>query len=213
WLVLGVIGLFLAPPRARGFLLSAAAILGVAALKVREIGLSIHTVVPLLPLLALGLGIMLDVGLRSLYGLSLAWLTHVFAFAPRRVAPVDRGGNLGSKAAERGPARRQLRGGRSGNVVAVGARQQFTAANLGSSPLATHLPRLGAALVVFLVIVAPVALTLATDAAGLATTFTTRQDEILAAPQDAEAVRRYVAAHARPDDLVLASPAIAWMFD
>jgi 4-amino-4-deoxy-L-arabinose transferase-like glycosyltransferase len=74
WLLLGVVGMFLAPSRARGYLLSAAAVLGVVVLKVRTVGLNLHTAVPLLPLLALGAGIILDLGLRKLYEWFLQWL-------------------------------------------------------------------------------------------------------------------------------------------
>ena len=65
----------------------------------------------------------------------------------------------------------------------------------------------------FLVVVSPVGLSLASDAAGLASTLPTRQDELLATPNDADATARYVFTHARAGDLVLASPEIAWMFD
>jgi 4-amino-4-deoxy-L-arabinose transferase-like glycosyltransferase len=166
WLLLGIVGLFLAPRRTRGFLLGATALLGVVVLKVRDVGVSLHTAVPLLPLLALGLGLALDLGLRSLYAWSLEWLAHL--------------------------------------------RQRL---GLAERRWASRAPRLGAALVAFLVVVAPVGLALASDAAGLATSFSTRQDAVLATPGDAQAVARYIAAHARPGDLVLASPEVAWLFD
>jgi hypothetical protein len=66
---------------------------------------------------------------------------------------------------------------------------------------------------VFLVVVSPVGVSLASDAAGLASTLPTRQDELLATPNDADATAWYVFTHARAGDLVLASPEIAWMFD
>jgi hypothetical protein len=75
WLLLGVVGLFLVPERSRGLLLAAAAVLGLVVLKVREIGLSLHTLVPLLPLLALGAGTILDLGLGRLYQWLLGWLS------------------------------------------------------------------------------------------------------------------------------------------
>ena len=84
WLLLGVVGLFLAPARVRGFLLGAAAVLAVVVLKVREIGLSLHTVVPLLPILALGAGIAFDVGLPLLYRWLLAWVDGLFADGEHR---------------------------------------------------------------------------------------------------------------------------------
>jgi 4-amino-4-deoxy-L-arabinose transferase-like glycosyltransferase len=74
WLLLGIVGLFLVPASLRGFLLGALAALGLVILKVRDIGLSLHTIVPLLPLLALGMGVALDRALRLLYGWSLGWL-------------------------------------------------------------------------------------------------------------------------------------------
>jgi 4-amino-4-deoxy-L-arabinose transferase-like glycosyltransferase len=160
WILLGVLGLFLAPARVRGFLLGAAAVLAVVVLKVREIGLNLHTVVPLLPILALGAGIALDGGLSLLYRWLLAWISDLFA---------------------------------------TGERRRYA--------------RLLAALVVFVAIVSPVALVLATDAAGLATTLPTRQDALLGTPADARAVAHYVFAHAAPGDLVLSSPEMAWMFD
>jgi hypothetical protein len=77
WLLLGVVGLFLVPARSRGLLLGAAAVLGFVVLKVREIGLSLHTVVPLLPLLALGAGSILDLGVGYLYSWLIGWLSIV----------------------------------------------------------------------------------------------------------------------------------------
>ena len=78
WLLFGVVGLFLAPARTRGLLLGTAAILALVILKVRDIGLSLHTVVPLMPLLALGAGVLLELGLRSLYQWLGDWLPEVF---------------------------------------------------------------------------------------------------------------------------------------
>jgi hypothetical protein len=160
WLLLGVVGLFLAPARVRGFLLGGAALLAVVVLKVREIGLSLHTVVPLLPILALGAGIVFDVGLPLLYRWLLAWVTGVLPNGDHR-----------------------------------------------------RLPRVAAALVVFTVLVSPIAMVMAADATGLATTLQTRQDALLGTPADAEAVSHYIFVHAASGDLVLASPNLAWMFD
>jgi 4-amino-4-deoxy-L-arabinose transferase-like glycosyltransferase len=78
WLLLGVVGMFLVPARSRGLLLGTAAVLGVVVLKVREVGLSLHPLVPLLPLLALGAGTILDLGLGRLYGWLLGWLSTMF---------------------------------------------------------------------------------------------------------------------------------------
>ena len=166
WLLLGVVGLFvLRDGRARGFLLGATALLALVALKVRPLGTSLHTVVPLLPLLALGAGIAFDTALRHLYAWLLGWLAEV--------------------------------GG------AAGAPAWFT----------PRLRRLVAALVVAVAVVAPLGMALATDAVGLATTFPTRQDAVLATPTDAEATLRFVLVRARPGDLVLASPELAWRLD
>jgi 4-amino-4-deoxy-L-arabinose transferase-like glycosyltransferase len=160
WLLLGFVGLFLAPARVRGFLLGAAAVLAVVVLKVREIGLSLHTVVPLLPILALGAGIAIDAGLPLLYRWLLEWITGLFGGSEQR-----------------------------------------------------RFARMLAAVVVFTAIVSPVAMVMASDAAGLATTLQTRQDMLLGTPADAQAVARYVFSHAASGDLVLASPELAWMFD
>jgi Dolichyl-phosphate-mannose-protein mannosyltransferase len=84
WLLLGVVGLFLVPARSRGLLLGAAVVLGVVVLKVRVVGLSLHTLVPLLPLLALGAGTVLDLGLGRLYGSLLDWLSTILG--PRHEA-------------------------------------------------------------------------------------------------------------------------------
>ncbi len=167
WVTVGVLGLFLAPARVRGFLLGAVATLALAVLKVREVGISFHSAVPLLPFLALGVGLALDLGLRRLYGWAIGWL-----------APLT-------------------------------TRQ----ATHGAPAQAPRLARLGATALVFLVVVSPVGLAAASDTAGLSGALTTRQDSLLATPTDAQAVSRFVLAHAHPGDLVLASPEVAWMFD
>ncbi len=158
WLLLGVAGLFLAPARVRGFLFGAVALLALIILKVRDLGLSLHTAVPLLPLLALGAGIALDLALRRLYGWSVTWLGNI---AGRR----------------------------------------------------TIIARLLAAIIVFLVVVSPLAMATASDAVALGSTLTTRQDAILGTPADAQATANYIFAHTRDGDLVLASPELAWRFD
>jgi hypothetical protein len=172
WLLLGVVGLFLLPqPRARAFLLGAVAALALVTLKVRDLGTSLHVLVPLLPLLALGAGIALDLAVRRLYGWGLEWLGA--ALPMRRTNTEER--------------------------VAENAQRRTV--------------RLAAALGVFVVVVSPVGLATASDLAGLATTFSTRQDGTLATPDDAGRTATYVFAQARDGDLVLASPEIAWMFD
>lgn len=165
WIVLGLVGLALVPAaRARTFLLLATALLALIVVKVRPIGPSFHTAVPLLSLLALGSGAALDRGLRALYRWLATELAHV-------------------------PAAR----------LAVATRQRLAS--------------LTALAIVTVAIASPLGMATASDAAGLATQLTTRQDTLLATPRDAHAVAAYIFAHARSGDLVLASPAIAWMFD
>ncbi len=77
WLLFGVVGLFLAPARTRGLLLGAAAVLGLVVLKVRPVGLSLHTTVPLLPLLALGAGTLLELGVSRLHRWLGDWLPPI----------------------------------------------------------------------------------------------------------------------------------------
>lgn len=178
WLLLGVVGLFLVPARTRGYLLGAVVVLGLVVLKVRDLGASIHTAVPLLPILALGAGVALDAGLRRLYTWSLDWLRPLIPAAPTLAT------SPAPSASDRHPA-----------------------------PPHPLLRRQVAALLVFLVVVSPLGLAMAADTVGLGGTLTTRQDDILATPGDAQAAGRYVLAHARSGDLVLASPTIAWMFD
>jgi len=166
WLLLGLVGLFLVPKRGRGFLLGATATLGLVVLKVRDLGASLHTAVPLLPLLALGLGVALDLGLRSLYGWAVDWLTRLLRHY-----------------------------------------------QLDTRAWASRVPRLGAAVLAFVIVVSPVGLALASDAVGLASTLTTRQDATLATPPDAQTTAAFVLRNARPGDLILASPELAWLFD
>lgn len=78
---------------------------------------------------------------------------------------------------------------------------------------APRLAKLAATAAVFLAIVSPTGLALASDVAGLHGTLNTHQDALLATPADASATIAYVLAHARSGDLVLASPTIAWAFD
>jgi hypothetical protein len=77
WIVLGVAGLFLLERKAaRDIVLAAFALLALVVLKVREIGVSVHSAVPLLPFIALGAGAALDRGLRTLYTWGLEWWTR-----------------------------------------------------------------------------------------------------------------------------------------
>lgn len=174
WVLLGVVGLFLIrPARARTFLLGAAAALALTVLKVREVGTSFHTAVPLLPLLALGAGVALDLALRTLYGWCIGWVVPLLpnhdGHLPAALQPPYDG--------------------------------------------APRLAKLAATALVFVVVVTPLGLALASDSAGLASTLSTRQDATLGAPADAAATARYIGSHTRPSDLVLASPQVAWMFD
>lgn len=173
WVLLGIVGLFLIrPARTRNVLLGATAVLALTVLKVRDVGTSYHTAVPLLPLLALGAGVALDLALRTLYGWCIGW-----------VAPLVRND---------GPA--------------LAALEPPYAA-------APRLAKLAATALVFVVLVTPLGLALASDGAGLASSLSTRQDAVLATPTDARATAHFVSTHARAGDLVLASPEIAWMFD
>ena len=189
WVTLGLVGLFLAPARVRGFLLGALAIAGLVVLKVRDLGLSIHTAVPLLPLVALGAGLALHLAIRRLYAWTLDWLTP--ALAGRRI-----------------PTTSQL-------VVAIQRQLRLAspAPAAQHAPDTTAAPRLArflAALVIFLALVSPLGVAVASDLAG---TIPTRQDAILATPSDAQLAIHYVLSHAHPGDLTLASPALAWRFD
>ncbi len=167
-----------------GWLLPVAlATLGVVTLAARPIGLSFHTATPLLPLLALGVGLALDAAIR---------IVRTLAPTPGP-SPAGRGG-VGDQTVQPSPS-------------ATNARPRTSPLPVGEGL------GVGAALLVFLVVVSPLALAGASDLAGLATTLPTRQDAILATPGDAQAMARYVFAHARSGDLVLASPEVAWMFD
>lgn len=202
WIVLGLVGLFLVRDgRARTLLLGAAAILGLVVLKVRVVGPSFHTAVPLLPLLALGAGVVLHTALRQVYGWVRAGMRRVFGERPYGsgapgLAPGER--PAGGQALAGSP--NEYGGGRW-----MGAARRF-ALRRG--------PNLVAALVAFVVVVAPVAIALAGDVGGLATTFTTRDDAALATdPAGAQAAATYVLAHARPGDVVLGSPQVVWQLD
>ncbi len=162
WIVLGVLGLLLPGwSRGRGLLLVASAMLALVVLKVRTVGPSAHTVLPLLPLLALGAGELLDRGVRSLYAATVRML--------------------------------------SSSTTSVDSAPRWA--------------RSTAALVVCLALVSPLGMAFASDAAGLASTLPTHEDVLLATPADAQATFTYVLDHARPGDLVLASPDLAWRFD
>lgn len=181
WLLLGLVGLFLAPQRGtRNVLLGAVALLAIVILKVRTLGPSFHTGTPLLPLLALGAGLALAVGVARLFDWAYEWLTPLDRWLDRR--------------------------SQRGTSVGAGAEP----ANVGGPTLLT---RILAAALVFLVIGAPLAMTGASDAVGLAGKLVTPQDALLATPDDAQAAIAFTLAHARSDDLVLASPQLAWAFD
>lgn len=185
FVVLGLAGLFLVPaPRARSFLLAATAVLAVVVLKVRDLGPAFHTAVPLLPLLALGAGTALDSAVRHLYTWTVQWLGGDPTAAPGSII----------EPREQGPGWRLPR------------IRRAAAAQRGRNALG--------ALVVFLVIVSPLAIALASDATGLASQLATRQDATLAiSPADASAAAAYVLAHAQPGDVALGSPQVVWMLD
>jgi 4-amino-4-deoxy-L-arabinose transferase-like glycosyltransferase len=76
------------------------------------------------------------------------------------------------------------------------------------------LKRQSIALTLFLVIISPLGITIALDAAGLATWLPTSIDSTLANdPNGAQRAIAYVLARAQPGDLVLASPQLAWALD
>jgi hypothetical protein len=163
WIALGVSGLFLvAERRARLLLWLYAGLMGTIVIWVREIGPSLHTTVPLMPVLALGAGLAIHLGVRRLF----AWVAGPTPDAP-----------------------------------AAGWR--------GVRPRA-----LLAALLLFVVIASPLAVALASDAAGLASAFPTRNDVAIATvPSEAQEAARFVLARARPGDLTLGSPQVVWMLD
>lgn len=85
WLLLGIAGLFLVRRSpARGYLLGAAGLLGLVILKTRTVGPSLHTVAPLLPLLALGAGVALASGASALFAWSAGWLAPLDRWLGRR---------------------------------------------------------------------------------------------------------------------------------
>jgi hypothetical protein len=82
-----------------------------------------------------------------------------------------------------------------------------------ASAAPTLLTRMLTAALVFVVLGSPIALTGASDVVGLAGHLVTPQDTLLASPTAAQAAMSFTLAHARPGDLVLASPQLAWAFD
>lgn len=85
WLLLGIVGLFLAPQRrTRDVMLGAVALLALVILKVRTLGPSFHTGTPLLPLLALGAGMTLAAGAGRLFEWAYAWLIPIDRWFDRR---------------------------------------------------------------------------------------------------------------------------------
>lgn len=104
---------------------------------------------------------------------------------------------------------------------AIGALRGWTLALAADGIARWHLPvapggtaaRALAAVVVFAALVSPLGIALASDAAGVAGSLPTRQDNVLGSPSDGEATAAWVLAHAHDGDLVLASPTLAWRFD
>ncbi|HEV2238034.1 MAG TPA: glycosyltransferase family 39 protein [Ktedonobacterales bacterium] len=196
WIALGVFGLFLVGAgRARLLLWLYAALMGAVVVWVRALGPSLHTAVPLLPPLALGAGLAIHLGVRRLF----AWVAGDLPPRSPSLAGMGKMGTgdppvtrLGESSAGEGPSPR--RGGTGGKAVRPRA--------------------LLAAAVLFVVIASPLAVALAGDAAGLASTFPTRNDAAIAtAPAEAQAAARFVLAHARPGDLTLGSPQVVWLLD
>ncbi|HZC05613.1 MAG TPA: glycosyltransferase family 39 protein [Ktedonobacterales bacterium] len=96
-------------------------------------------------------------------------------------------------------------------LVERSARRSSAAPRSGDGPkLAT---RMLTALLVFVVLGSPIAMTGATDVVNLASMLATPQDALLAPPADAQATIAFTLAHAHSGDLVLASPQLAWAFD
>src|SRR5262249_23007730 len=88
WLLFGIVGLFLVSwTPARGYLLGAAALLGLVILKARTVRPSLHTVTPLLPLLALGAGVALAAAWDALFTWSAQWLAPLDDWLARRPTP------------------------------------------------------------------------------------------------------------------------------
>ncbi|HEX9413919.1 MAG TPA: glycosyltransferase family 39 protein [Ktedonobacterales bacterium] len=109
---------------------------------------------------------------------------------------------------------RQLYAWAAGAQSAAPPRDDAQTDRIAAPWLRVRARNAAAALVVFVVVISPLAIALAGDAAGLATTLPTRDDAVLAtAPQDAQAAAGYVLAHARPGDLTLGSPQVVWMLD
>jgi 4-amino-4-deoxy-L-arabinose transferase-like glycosyltransferase len=108
----------------------------------------------------------------------------------------------------------------AGLAIHLGVRRLF-AWIAGPTPAAPAVgwrgvrPRaLLAAAVLFLVIASPLAVALAGDAAGISSTFPTRNDAAIATtPAEAQAAARFVLARARPGDLTLGSPQVVWLLD
>lgn len=187
WLLLGVVGFFLiGSPRMRALLLGAVGALALVILKVRTVGPSFHTAAPLLPLLALGAGVALAAGAAKLFAWSADWLAPLDRWLDRWQPTRHAGGEN-----EEPPAR-------AATMVPAGS-------TLASRALT--------ALLVFVVLGAPVALAGASDVIGLGGKLVTPQDSLLATPTDAQAAIQFTLSRARPGDLVLASPQLAWAFD
>jgi hypothetical protein len=201
WIVLGLVGLLLVgEARRRALLLTALGLLGLVVLKVRELGPSFHTAVPLLPLLALGAGVALDAAVRHLY----AWVVGVLSPGP---SPLRWGGERGtSNTGDTEEQRREMEGGRRGRPTRARWPTRQALLRRGRNVLA--------AVAVFGVVISPLAIALASDASGLATALDTPQNSVLAMqPADAQAVAAYVLEHARPGDVALGSPQVIWMLD
>lgn len=193
WVLLGIVGLFLVRGwRPRALLLAATGTVGLVVLQVREVGPAFHTAVPLLPLLALGAGVALDAAVR-----------HLYAFVVAALAPRGSSATTG-----------QIEGGGQPHGAAVSRRVPPGGWRLWRAVTGQRGRNAVAAFAVFMVVASPLAIAIAGDAAGVASTLPTRNDLALAtSPADAQAVATYVLAHERPGDVTLGSPQVMWMLD
>lgn len=79
--------------------------------------------------------------------------------------------------------------------------------------LETRLIALGASLLLFIVMISPLLASVVTSIANVNQGFPTPVDPVILDPQEAISVANFVNASTRPDDLVIASPALAWALD
>ncbi len=78
--------------------------------------------------------------------------------------------------------------------------------------LAPAQPSIGAALVVGVIVATPFVISTTRTVANVQSGFQTSIDDFLVNPDDAREAAAFVNAHTRADELVIASPALAWLF-